>query len=113
MTTTQWKRNPFPDVRVDIGSAYELLLHLAVVSGDANSAHIYEIGQPRLEQMRAQAATYPNLSRQIGMFGGEDCKAWMNLMGLVYDCAPPRDVPTFLAHLEATDAMELRLHLLG
>jgi DNA-binding IclR family transcriptional regulator len=34
------------------------------------------------------------------------------MLGLVYDCPPPRDVPAFIAFVEAMEPLERRLRLL-
>ena len=36
-----------------------------------------------------------------------------NLLGLAYECVPPKDVPTFIEHVRASDPLELRLHMIG
>src|SRR5712691_11663672 len=114
MTMMQpWRRDQFPEVRIDVGSAYELLLNIAVVSSDDKGHHLYEIGRSHLELMRAHIAEHPDLQALLEMFSSQYGKAWTHLMGLVYDCPSPRDVPTLLAHIEATDAIEIRLHMLG
>src|SRR5207245_10218023 len=35
------------------------------------------------------------------------------MLGMVYDCPAPRDVPAVIAHIEAIDPLEIRLHMLG
>jgi hypothetical protein len=35
------------------------------------------------------------------------------MLGLVYDCPAPRDVPALITYLETIDPLELRLHMLG
>jgi DNA-binding transcriptional ArsR family regulator len=63
------------------------------------------------ETVRAKAS--PHLLEAIEQFSSHYDKIWTHLMGLAYECAPPRDVPTFIAYLRSIEASELLLHLMG
>jgi DNA-binding transcriptional ArsR family regulator len=69
------------------------------------------VGQAWFEEV--QAAVPPDLRAAVEKGQGGLGKMWMHLVGLASESAPPRDVPAFLALLEATPALEIRLHLLG
>src|SRR5205823_3513090 len=67
-----------------------------------------------LAEMRAKAFADPELRAALEVFSDDPYgKLWCNLGGLIYECAPPRDIPGVLAQIEAMDAIEVRLHLLG
>src|SRR5207302_325016 len=43
----------------------------------------------------------------------QGCEIWSYLTGIAYDCESPRDVPALIAYIEAMDALELHLYMLG
>lgn len=96
-------------VQVESAPAYEFLMTLAVFS-DAPDRHTYDLDPAWFEQ--ARSSTSPDLLRVIDAWGGNDM-LWAHLLALAYESPAPRDVPSFLTHLERTDARELRLCLLG
>jgi hypothetical protein len=71
----------------------------------------YEVGKEWFDDVRKKAS--PDLLALIEQFSFHSCEIWEHLLGLVYDCPAPRDVPAFIAHIEAIDPLELRLHMLG
>jgi DNA-binding transcriptional ArsR family regulator len=105
-------RNRFPDIEIETGLAYECLLTLYAVC-DASEDCDYEIGNERLAQIRSRLSS--ELRAGIERIAGhmQDCKIWGYLAGIVYDCATPKDVPALIAHIEAMEALELRLYMLG
>jgi DNA-binding transcriptional ArsR family regulator len=90
-----------PHLELHVAPAYELILSLAA-AGDVAGVDTYE----------DRPAAPPELLRDVQAFSGSDM-VWAHLLGLAYRCPPPRDVPTFLACLEATDPHETKLILLG
>lgn len=98
-----------PFVQVEAAPAYELLMTLAVMS-DTSGREAYELDTGWYDAARRSASG--DLLQQIDAWGGSDM-LWAHLVSLAYESPPPRDVPAFLAHLTETDAMEVRLHLLG
>jgi DNA-binding transcriptional ArsR family regulator len=110
-------RNPAggksPVVEIEYGLAYEFLMTLIVFF--EKKGYDYELDREWFDAARAKAT--PDLLKTIQTFGGgitSNCNhVWHQLVGLVYDSTPPRDVPAFLAHLREIEPLELRLHLLG
>jgi len=105
-------RNRFPEIEINVGAAYECVMSLCAVC-DARDDSDYDIGNEQLVRMRANLS--PELRAAIERIAGhwQDCKIWCYLAGIVYDCEAPADVPTLFAYIEAMDALELRLYMLG
>lgn len=97
-----------PHVMIDVGLAYELLQSITVFQEQYEYA--YDIDRQWFEMARTQAQ--PDLLDALSQFPSS-CMLWHRLMGVVYDSAPPHDVPAFLAHLEEITPLDLRLYLLG
>src|SRR6266567_4332276 len=70
-----------------------------------------DVGDEWFNAVRAKAS--PELLTAIDQFGLNYCGIWEHLFGLAYDCLPPRDVLSLIAHIEALDPFEVRLHLFG
>jgi len=95
-------------VEIDGAEAAELLLSVATM-GSEEDRDTYELGAARIDELRA--STPPELLSAAGeLLPG---KGAAQLLGLVYTTPRPRTGAAFLEHLEATDPLELRLHLLG
>jgi DNA-binding transcriptional ArsR family regulator len=92
-----------PDLGIDCAPAYELLLSLAAASNPDAYA-------PAASWL---AAAPPDLLADIQRFTGGSDKLFPHLLPFAYQSPPPRDVPTFLAHLRAIDPTDALLHLLG
>jgi len=97
-------------VEVEASPAYEFLMSLCVLS-DFHGDMSYDIGKAWFDAVRAKAS--PDLLATIEQFSFHSHEIWEHIFSLAYSCPPPRDVLTFIDYLEATDALELRLHLLG
>lgn len=100
-------------VEVEVSPAYEFLMSLCVFNdahGDFHGEMTYDVGKAWFEGVRAKAS--PDLLANIEQFSFH-CQIWEHFFSLAYNCPPPRDVPTFIDFVEATDVLELRLHLLG
>ena len=95
---------------IEISTAHECLMSLYVFSDEGRRAS-YEVGPAWFDQVHQLAS--PELLSTLDQFTFRTNQVWEHLLSLVYDCPEPRDVPTFLGFLEQTDALELRLHLLG
>src|SRR5258708_13065102 len=106
-------RNPAggrsPAVEIEYGLAYEFLMSLSVFFEPAGCE--YELDSQWFETARTKAT--PDLLKATQTFLSDCNHVWHHLVGLVYDSAPPRDVPAFLAHLRETEPLEVRLHLIG
>src|SRR5215472_4825424 len=107
-------RGRTPTVEIDASAAYEFLMTLHVMTLLAAHGHVdfdYEVGEEWFNAVRAKAS--PDLLKAIDQFGLHYCGIWGHLFGLAYDCAPPRAVSSLIAHIEALDPVEVRLHLFG
>src|SRR5260370_4418598 len=107
-----------PTVEIDAGLAYEFIMSLNVFLHEhASCTDEYEVENTWFDTMRAKVS--PELLRGIEQFplyaqGVKGCvHGWESLLGLAYDCPPPKDVPALIAHLEMLDPLEVRLHMLG
>ncbi|MBV9228773.1 MAG: hypothetical protein JOZ18_05615, partial [Chloroflexi bacterium] len=98
-----------PTIEIDYSPAYEFLMTLIVFS--EKKGYEYEVGNEWFDIVRTKAGA--DLVTAIGMFDSDCNHVWKHLLGLAYESEPPRDVHTFIANVEATDPLELRLHLIG
>ena len=95
-------------VEIDASEAAELLLSIATLMAE-HDRDTFELGAARIAELRA--ATPPELlAAADDLLPGAGAA---QLLGLVYTTPKPRTVEAFLEHIEATEPIELRLHLLG
>jgi len=74
-------RNRFPEIEVDVGSAYECLMML-MLSVMPMSITNYEVGYEWLLQFRSRLS--PELQAAIdGLWALQDCSIWMYLPALL------------------------------
>ena len=97
-----------PELTIESASAYELL-HSIVAAFDRDDAETYEIGDAWVSEARARAGE--DLVGRIEALSHGEIDTFRHLLGLAYGAPAPRDVRSFLAHLRATDADEVKLHL--
>ncbi len=97
-------------VEIEASSAYEFLMTLCAFSEVEHHAE-YEVGKEWFDDIRKKAS--PDLLALVEQFSFHSHEIWEHLIGLVYDSPAPRDVPSFISHIEAIDPLELRLHMLG
>jgi DNA-binding transcriptional ArsR family regulator len=97
-----------PSVAIESAAAYEFLCSIVVVL-DPDDQDTYDVGPAWIGDARARAGE--ELCGRLEAVAHGNIDAFRNLIGLAYDSAPPRDVPSFLAHLRETDADEVLLHL--
>ncbi len=97
-------------VEIEASPAYEFLMSLRAIGEEEHHAES-EVGEDWFEDVRKKAS--PDLLALIEQFSFHSCEIWEHMLGIVYDSPAPRDVPAFIAHIEAIDPLELRLHLLG
>ena len=103
-------RNQPLAIDIEAGTAYELLMTLCVIF-DVEGYKTYDVGSEWFAAVRAKAS--PGLLASLSQSDLYNQQVWEHLLGIVYECPPPRNIPTLLAHIEAMDPLELRLHLLG
>ncbi len=97
-------------VEIEASPAYEFLMTLFAFSEVEDHA-TYDVGKRWFDDIRKKIS--PDLLAIVEQFGFHGHEIWKYMLGLAYDCPAPRDVPTFIALIEATDPLELRLHMLG
>jgi DNA-binding transcriptional ArsR family regulator len=97
-------------VEIEASSAYEFLMTLCAFSQVERYAE-YEVGKEWFDDVRKKAS--PDLLALIEQFSFHSHEIWEHMLGLVYASPAPRDVPAFIAHIEAIDPLDLRLHMLG
>ena len=97
-----------PSVAIETAAAYEFLCSVVIVL-DHDDQDTYDIGPTWIADARSRAGK--ELCERLEAIAHGNIDAFRNLIGLAYDTAPPRDVPSFLAHLRETDADEILLHL--
>src|SRR5215831_16907362 len=95
---------------IEMSAAHECLMSLYVLSDEGGHAS-YEVGPAWFDSVRQCASS--DLLTTIEQFNFRTSQVWEHLLSLIYDCPEPRGVPAFLGFLEQTDALEIRLHLLG
>lgn len=115
-TSIPGNRRRFPPVEIDAALAYEFLMSLCIISfpqdpEDQDDREASEETGGWYEATRAKAS--PDLLAAIEQFSSHYYNIWTHLLGIAYDCPPPRDVPTFISHLKAVEASELLLRLVG
>ena len=97
-------------VEIEASSGYEFLMTLCAFS-DVVHHEVYDVGKEWFDDVREKAS--PDLLATVEQFSFHSHEIWEHMLGLVYDSPAPRDVPAFIALIEATDPLELRLHMLG
>jgi DNA-binding transcriptional ArsR family regulator len=95
-------------VEIDAAEGAELLLSIATLLTEEDR-DTYELEAARIDEI--QAAVPPELLRDAAELLPE--KSASQLLGLVYTTPKPRTASAFLDHLDSTDPVEIRLHLLG
>lgn len=97
-------------VEIETSLAYEFMMTLCAFSDVENYA-TYDVGKEWFDDVRKKVS--PDLLATIEQFSFHSHEIWEHMLGLVYDCPAPRDVPALIALIETTDPLELRLHMLG
>ena len=97
-------------VEIEANPAYEFLMSLCAFS-ETKHHTVYEVGKEWFDDIRKKAS--PDLLALVEQFSFHSHEIWEHILGLVYDCPAPRDVPAFITHIETIDPLELRLNMLG
>ena len=103
------RRQPLT-VEIEASPAYEFLMTLCAFSDVEHYAE-YEVGKEWFNDVRKKAS--PDLLALVEQFSFHSQEIWEHMLGIVYNSPAPRNVPAFIAHVEAIDPLELRLHMLG
>src|SRR4051794_30104829 len=93
-----------------VSEAAEVLLSICVL-GDYDDYDTFDLGAQSLEERRASVP--PELLATVDelMLGGGKVAA--HLLGMVLETPEPRAFAAFFERLEATEPLDLKLHLLG
>lgn len=108
---------PLFTVEIDACPIYEFLISLDIVYDTYHGEETYEAGKAWFAALRAKVSAHLRAAMKdldaldFGPFGGH--KVWSNLTGLAYSCPAPRDIPTFIAQVEALTPLELLMLLSG
>lgn len=103
-------RPPGPQVTVDHGLGYELVLSLRMWV-DVEEPTSYAEGPEWFERVRRVAP--PALLADIMRYCGGHELLFGHVLGLVIDSKPPRDPSSLIDRVRGMDARRLRRHLLG
>jgi DNA-binding transcriptional ArsR family regulator len=98
------------EIDIDVSEAAEVLMSLCAVA-DRGDHDTFDLGA---DWLREQLETVPPDLREAAesmLLGSHKVAA--HLLGIVYETPKPRTFARFLERLEATDPLELKLHLFG
>jgi ArsR family transcriptional regulator, cadmium/lead-responsive transcriptional repressor len=98
-----------PTVEVLASPAIELIMTLAAFTDRACTG--YAVGDRWFAAVARDAG--PELVRQVRRFSGGSDMVWAHLVSLAYDSPPPREVREFVQCVAKTNALELKLRLVG
>jgi DNA-binding transcriptional ArsR family regulator len=98
------------EVELDVAEAAEVLMSICAL-GDPDDFDTFDLGGSQLTALREQIAAELLAPVDELMLGSMKLAA--HLLGIVYETPRPRTFAAFLERLEATDPVELKLHLLG
>lgn len=98
-------------VEVEAAGAYELLIELSALTGERAAAALDPAQARWLATARERAS--PGLRAALAQVGDRSGEVWLHLLGLATATPAPRDAAALLAHLEATDPLEVRRQVLG
>jgi DNA-binding transcriptional ArsR family regulator len=104
-------RRPGFRLRLETGTAYELLVSLCAFCHGSRDVATIEDGPARHRAARRRAS--PQLLRALQQLGPRAGKAWVNLLGVAARRPPARLVPGLLERVDGMDPVEIRFTLLG
>jgi hypothetical protein len=99
-----------PQVTIDAGSSYELLMSLQVVF-DVDNHPIAEVGPDWLSAIQERAGKA--LMDRLHAFTQDNGDFFVHLVPLAYDAPGPRTTASLLTHLETVDARDLLMLMVG
>ena len=98
------------EVEIDVSEAAEVLMSICAL-GDRDDYETLDLGAEWL-QAKVDAVS-PDLMAIVDELMLGSMKAAAHLLGIVMETPKPRTFAAFLERLEATDPVELKLHLFG
>jgi DNA-binding transcriptional ArsR family regulator len=97
-------------VEIDVSEAAEVLMSICAIAHPEDH-DTFDLGA---EWLRARLETVPSdLRADVDALRLGDTKVAAHLLGIVWETPKPRTFAAFLERLEATDPMEVKLHLFG
>jgi DNA-binding transcriptional ArsR family regulator len=97
-------------VEIDVAEAAEVLMSICAIAHPADH-DTFDLGA---EWLRARFETVPeDLREDVTALRLGDTKIAAHLLGIVWETPKPRTFAAFLERLEATDPLEVKLHLFG
>ena len=98
------------EVEIDVAEAAEVLMSICALA-DRGDYDTFDLGE---EWLRERLATVPpDLLEAVDALKLGEVKVAAHLLGIVYETPKPRTFASFLERLRATDAVEMKKHLLG
>jgi DNA-binding transcriptional ArsR family regulator len=98
------------EVEIDVSEAAEVLMSICAL-GDLGDYDTFDLGA---DWLHARRATVPqDLLDAVDELMLGSMKAAAHLLGIVYETPKPRTFAAFMERLEATDPVEVKLHLFG
>lgn len=98
------------EVEIDVAEAAEVLMSICAL-GDPGDYDTFDLGT---HWLTARRETVPQeLLDDVDELMLGSMKVAAHLLGIVYETPPPRTFAAFMERLEATDPIELKLHLFG
>jgi DNA-binding transcriptional ArsR family regulator len=98
------------EAEFDVSEAAEVLMSICAV-GDAEDYDTFDLGADWLRERRA--AVPDELLATVDRFALGGGKAAAHLLGIVVETPKPRTFAAFFERFEATDPVDIKLHLLG
>ena len=118
MAVEQNKRAPVLDlsrpaevaVEIEVAEAAEVLMSICAVA-DRDDHDTFDLGA---EWMQARLESVPeDVRADVDLLRLGEMTVAAHLLGIVYETPKPRTFAAFMERLEATDPVELKLHLFG
>ena len=98
------------EIEIEVAEAAEVLMSICAVAG-RDDHDTLDLGT---DSLRAQLeAVPPDLLGAVDSMLLGSHKVAAHLLGIVYETPQPRTFASFMARLEATDPIEVKLHLFG
>ena len=99
------------EVEIDVAEAAEVLMSICAVGDRGDHHDTFDLGA---EWLRARLDSVPeDVRAEVEALRLGDTKMAAHLLGIVYETPRPRTFAAFMERLEATDPVELKLHLFG
>jgi DNA-binding transcriptional ArsR family regulator len=98
------------EVEIEVAEAAEVLMSLCAL-GDRDDHDTFDLGPDWLRERLEEVP--PDLLEAVDELKLGSMKVAAHLLGLVFETPQPRTFPAFLDRLQATDPVEVKLHVFG